>query len=79
MDTLKDDVQKTRIAEITERAGIAPDTNPKEGDVVVSRIRFKIPVKFGVTPAGEGVECATEHTGITCTRRPHPNEYSIQG
>ena len=37
-----------------ERVEIDSDANPKEGDVVVSKIRFKVPVEFGVAPAAEG-------------------------
>lgn len=53
-DSLKDDEKKARIASIVERVEIDPDANPKEGDVVVSKIRFKVPVEFGVAPAAEG-------------------------
>ena len=70
VDTLKGDVQKARIAGIVNHAETATDTNPEEGDVIASRIRFKVLIEFGVAPTGEGIECATEHTGITCTRRP---------
>ena len=78
VDTLKGDVQKAHIAGIVNHAETATDTNPEEGDVIASRIRFKVLIEFGVAPTGEGIECATEHTGITCTRRPHPREHSIQ-
>ena len=78
VDTLKGDVQKARIAGIVNHAETAPDTNPEEGDVIASSIRFKVLIEFGVAPTGEGIECATEHTGIACTRRPHPREHTIQ-
>lgn len=53
-DSLKDDEKKARIASIVERVEIDPDANPKDGDVVVSKIRFKVPVEFGVAPVAEG-------------------------
>ena len=56
MDTLKGDVQKARIAGIVNHAETATDTNPEEGDVIASRIRFKVLIEFGVAPTGEGIE-----------------------
>ena len=55
----KGDVQKARIAGIVNHAETATDTNPEEGDVIASRIRFKVLIEFGVAPTGEGIECAT--------------------
>lgn len=53
-ESLSNEEKKVRIASIVERVGIDSDACPKDGDVVVSKIRFKVPVELGVAPKADG-------------------------
>lgn len=74
-DTYDPAKQKEILQQVVERVEIDPDANPKKGDAIVKRVRFKCPVSFyGTLP-----EEAYDVLGINEFNRLETTEYTPDG
>ena len=74
-DTYDPAKQKEILQQVVERVEIDPDANPKKGDAIVKRVRFKCPVSFYRTLPEE----AYDVLGINEFNRLETTEYTPDG
>lgn len=74
-DTYDPANQKEILQQVVERVEIDPDANPKKGDAIVKRVRFKCPVSFYRTLPEE----AYDVLGINEFNRLETTEYTPDG